>query len=64
MRKSKQDKINRNLDTLNYAKQRIKEAEKKVNKSIQRLTGAKSSILAIYQEAYNEQLQTTKNNLK
>jgi len=64
MRKSTQDKINDNLDTLNYAKQRIKEAEKRIDKRIQRLTGATSPILNIYKEAYKEQLETTKKNLR
>ena len=64
MKKSTQDKINDNLDVLLLAQQRIKEAEKKVNKKIQRLTGATSPILNIYKEAYNEQLEKTRKNLR
>jgi hypothetical protein len=51
MRKSQQDKINENLDTLNYAKEHLNKASKRVNKTIQKLTGATSPILEIYQEA-------------
>ena len=64
MKKSTQDQINDNLDVLLLAQQRIKEAAKKVNKKIQRLTGAKSSILNIYKEAYKEQLEKTRKNLR
>ena len=64
MKKSTQDKINDNLDVLLLAQQRIKEAEKKVNKRIQKLTGAKSPILNIYKDAYKEQLEKTRKNLR
>lgn len=64
MKKSTQEKINNQLDSLNRARLHTQQANDRVNKRLKRLIGGKTPIADIFNQAYKEKLNTVRKNLK